>query len=224
MSKLTRGKKGEQFVIESLNQIKEYHHLLNDVTFLNYKSRMTHQIDHILIHPHGVFVIETKNYYGHIIYDNKNDIWLKEYKKELIRISNPLKQNKSHEITLYRVLSGQIHPVSIVVFVKNNAPYFPDVNVINLSDLLLFIESYPYDRLLSKSEIDRIKNVIESSRIKVSDEEHIANIKALRTLNEIDKDEKTFAIETGYCPKCKGPIITDGIKFICGKCGYKFKL
>lgn len=60
MSKRTRGEKGEQLVSSLLETIKEYKYILNDVTFLNKKSEMTHQIDHILIHPHGVFVIETK--------------------------------------------------------------------------------------------------------------------------------------------------------------------
>ena len=60
MSKQSRGDKGESLVRKSLSKIKEYHKVLNDVTFINQKSEMTHQIDHILIHPHGVFVIETK--------------------------------------------------------------------------------------------------------------------------------------------------------------------
>ena len=59
MSKLSRGQKGEEIVSDILNSIKEYHYLLNNVTFKNKRSEMTHQIDHILIHPHGVFVIET---------------------------------------------------------------------------------------------------------------------------------------------------------------------
>lgn len=66
MSKQSRGDKGEKLVSSLLEGINEYKYVLNDVTFLNKKSEMTHQIDHILIHPHGVFVIETKNYYGNI--------------------------------------------------------------------------------------------------------------------------------------------------------------
>ena len=76
MSKLSRGQKGEEIVSDILNSIKEYHHLLNNVTFKNKRSEMTHQIDHILIHPHGVFVIETKNYYGEIIYDEVYKDWV----------------------------------------------------------------------------------------------------------------------------------------------------
>lgn len=64
MSKTSRGESGENQVIRVLNKIKEPHYLLNNITILNKKSDMSHQLNHILIHPHGVFVIETKNYYG----------------------------------------------------------------------------------------------------------------------------------------------------------------
>lgn len=42
MSKVSRGQIGEDIVIDVLNTIKEYHHLLNNVTFLNKKSDMSH--------------------------------------------------------------------------------------------------------------------------------------------------------------------------------------
>ena len=67
MSTRSRGDKGEAFVRKKLSGIKEYHKVINDITFLNEKTEMTHQVDHILIHPHGVFIIETKNYFGKII-------------------------------------------------------------------------------------------------------------------------------------------------------------
>jgi hypothetical protein len=75
MSKLSRGQKGEEIVSDILNSIKEYHHLLNNVTFKNKRSEMTHQIDHILIHSHGIFVIETKNYFGEIKVDPDKPFW-----------------------------------------------------------------------------------------------------------------------------------------------------
>ena len=55
MSTKSRGDKGEAFVRKKIAGIKEYHKVINDITFLNEKTEMTHQVDHILIHPHGVF-------------------------------------------------------------------------------------------------------------------------------------------------------------------------
>ena len=39
MSKLSRGQKGEEIVSDILNSIKEYHHLLNNVTFKNKRTK-----------------------------------------------------------------------------------------------------------------------------------------------------------------------------------------
>ena len=96
MSNISRGNRGEKLVINKLGKIKEYHRLLNDVTFINVESEVSHQIDHIFIHPNGVFIIETKNYSGLITYDEKEKIWRKDVKGEITVISSPIKQNKSH--------------------------------------------------------------------------------------------------------------------------------
>ena len=159
MSKLTRGIKGEDKVKEVLSSLKEYHHVLNDISFINDKTSMTHQIDHILIHPLGVFLLETKNYYGRIEIDRLTKTWFKIVNNKRIRISNPLSQNKGHLVILNRLLSKKYEVIPLIVFVKNNAPYIDNTsndNLINLDDLLLFISSYPYRRVLSKEEIDNI--------------------------------------------------------------------
>ena len=85
MSKQSRGDKGEALVKECLESMDGYHHLLNDVTYINKKSEMSHQLDHIFIHPHGVFVVETKNYFGKIISDTHDSYWIKEVKGDLNR-------------------------------------------------------------------------------------------------------------------------------------------
>ena len=184
MSKTSRGESGENQVIEVLNRIKEPHYLLNNLTFLNKKSDMSHQIDHILIHPHGVFVIETKNYYGEIVYYPSTKEWYKVIRGKKQRIISPLSQNKSHEITLYRLLKGQYKIIPVVVYVRNNAPYMPDDNVINLEDLLLFIDSYPNKKLYSQKEMDNIKVLIERESAHLTTEEHVDNIKILKELRK----------------------------------------
>lgn len=224
MSKKSRGDKGEALVIEELNKIKENHFLLNDITFINKKSEMSHQIDHILIHPHGVFVIETKNYFGKIIAETNESYWIKEVNGEQIKISNPLKQNKSHAITIYKALKGEYDVISIVVFVKNNAPYLGDENVINLSDLLLFIESYPYKKKISKGKMEKIAKSLDRKSSDISKEEHVENIGYLKQMKKEFKDEMSYAIENNKCPRCSHPIIRKGFSFICSYCDFRFKL
>lgn len=222
MSKISRGQKGEDLVIKELGKIKDYSRLLNNVTIINNKSDMTHQIDHILIHPHGVFIIETKNYFGKIEIDNGG--WYKTVKGNKKRISNPLLQNKSHQITLYKAVQGIFKAVSVVVFVKNNAPYLPNDNVINLSDLLLFIESYPYGKEYSKVEIDNITKIIKQVSSDISLKEHLENIEIYKQYRSEIREEMTYAIEQGKCPYCDNKILTDGRNFLCSKCNFSFKL
>lgn len=224
MSKKSRGNKGEAIVAKTLNKEKEYHQLLNDVTIFNEKSEMSHQIDHIFIHPHGVFVIETKNYFGEINADTGESYWLKIVKGKTEKIFNPLKQNKNHVKIIKKLLKNQYEVISLVVFVKNNAPYLADDNVINLEDLSLFIESYPYQKLLSEQEIDDICAVIKSNMSKMSSKEHVENISYLKQINKEIKAEIAYAIESRTCPRCNGKIIQSGNSFRCENCDFKFNL
>ena len=222
MSKISRGQKGEDLVIKELGKIKHHSRLLNNVTIVNEKSDMSHQIDHIYIHPHGVFIIETKNYFGHI--EVENNVWTKTIKGNKKRISNPLQQNKSHQITLYKAVQGVFKAVPVVVFVKNNAPYLPNDNVINLEDLILFIESYPYQKELSNVEIDNIAKLIKSVAKDVSLKEHLTNIETYKQYRKEIQAEMTYAIEQGKCPYCDNKILTNGKEFMCSKCNFSFKL
>ena len=224
MSTKTRGDKGESLVKKRLGTIKEYHRIINDATFVNEKSEMTHQIDHILIHPHGVFVIETKNYYGEIISNTGEPFWIKVIKGERTRISNPLKQNKSHAVIVNRILNKKYDVIPVVVFVKNNAPYMGDENVINLKDLILFINSYPFERLLEKKEIDEIYKTIKSNTSDVSKKEHVQNIEYLKQIRKEIQDEISYAIESGTCPRCDHKMIVNGYSYRCSHCDFKFKL
>lgn len=224
MSKRSRGEKGEKAVISFLSDLPDYHHVLNDVTLVNASSGMSHQIDHVLLHPHGVFVIETKNYAGTINVNECSGEWWSKIRGKSHRIGNPLRQNKSHAIALRKALKGEVHPVPVVVFVQNNAPYLGDENVINLKDLALFIDSYPYEKTLTPKTLDSLKKKIEEAAVPLSREEHVENIAILKQVRKEQQAEMTYAIEQRKCPRCEGEILTDGETFVCVNCGYHFSL
>ena len=223
-SRTKKGKIGEAAVSSLLNDAGQGAVLLNDVTFINASSGMSHQIDHIYVHPHGIFVIETKNYFGLIECDEATGVWHKTIRGRKSKISSPLLQNKSHAITLRRALKSRYPVIPVVVFVKNNAPYVPDENIINLSDLLLFIESYPYQRLLSPSEIKEAAEAICQASSSVTNKEHVENIRYYKQYQRELKAEITFALERGKCPYCESPILSNGADYKCAKCSFRFKL
>ena len=222
MSKLSRGEKGELLVKERLESIKEYKRLFHDVTFVNKISEMSHQIDHILVHPHGIFIIETKNYFGEIIYENHQ--WFRKIKGKIEKLPDPLRQNKSHAITLYKALKWKYEIIPVVVFVKNNAPYMGDENVINFNDLILFIDSYPYKHKYKNETIDKIALEIQKNVQDVSKDEHVQNIGFLKAVRKELQKEKEYAITKGICPRCGGKMRIRGNNFSCENCDYKFSL
>ncbi len=224
MSKISQGKKGEDKVISLLKKEKLYHKVINNATYVVGKTLMSHQIDHILIHPHGVFVIETKNYYGDINAQTYDSFWLKTIKGKTEKIANPLKQNKSHTIIVNNLLNKKYEVIPVVVFVRNNAPYFDDENVINLKDLHLFIDSYPYQKELNKEEINLIYKILKEKETKITKKEHLENIEYLKQFRRESQLEMAYAIEKRICPRCNHEMVVKDNEFFCSHCDYKFKL
>ncbi len=133
-------------------------------------------------------------------------------------------QNKSHAITLRKALKRKYPVIPVVVFAKGNAPYLADENVINLEDLTLFIDSYPYQHLLSEKEIAEAVSDIKAVSSDVSNKEHVENIRMYKKYQRELKAEITFALERGKCPHCGNPILSNGVDYKCAKCDFRFKL
>jgi len=78
------------------------------------------QIDHVIVSPYGIFVIETKNYKGWIFGSEKNAKWTQMLGRGRKKYSfqNPLRQNYKHTKSLSAFL-GLNHNVmhSIVFFI-----------------------------------------------------------------------------------------------------------
>ena len=138
MSKKSRGDIGEQKVIALLEKEKGYFKLINNLT-LEGENGITHQIDHIFINENGIFVLESKSLYGEIIGNNTDTVWIKIVRGQKINIHNPILQNKSHVKIVKKLLGPKVDVISAVIFTLNNAPYFPNDNVINLNDLSMFV-------------------------------------------------------------------------------------
>lgn len=223
MSKIKRGELGESKVEKVLDEMNIYHQLINNLMLMS-SSGVSHQIDHIFICEKGIFVIETKNYYGKMSGDPKDSIWIKEVKGKKIVVSNPLTQNKSHVRIVKSTLKENVEIIPAVVFVKNNAPYMGDENVINLEDLPLFISSYPSKKTLSKAQIDYYAHLLLVNESDISVKEHLSKIKEIKTNRKQEQKEMSYAIENRVCPKCHKPMLIKNQYMMCTGCSYKFKI
>ena len=76
-SLFSAGDSGEFAVARQLRRLSDKYLVINDLMFNSGKGR-TMQIDHVVVSPYGIFVIETKNISGKI-YGNTNAQHWKRY-------------------------------------------------------------------------------------------------------------------------------------------------
>lgn len=93
--------------------------LFNDCT-LPTSDGLTTQVDHILVSPFGIFVIETKNYKGWIYGSEHQKTWMQTLYKNKYKFQNPIHQNYKHIKVLESLLQDVVTPDqlhSVIVFV-----------------------------------------------------------------------------------------------------------
>lgn len=129
-----KGQHGEKWVAKLLMLLPDEYTIFNDVYIL--ENGKSIQIDHIVLSPYGIFVIETKNYSGWIYGGENAQYWTKNMFGRKYPFYNPLLQNYSHVKALYSLFGFPMqYFISIVVFtdhatLKGNYPHH---NVINLN-------------------------------------------------------------------------------------------
>jgi ribosomal protein L32 len=82
----------------------------------------TVQIDHIVISPYGVFIVETKNLSGWIFGSEHQPVWTQSLYGRNYTFQNPLRQAYRQKVILSSFLdvdAARIHPV--IVFVGNGS-------------------------------------------------------------------------------------------------------
>ena len=97
--------------------------IINDLIVLI--GNTTSQIDHIVINPRGVFVIETKNYSGRIYGRGFDKQWTQvlAYGKVKKKLYSPLFQNKVHIYRLKEILGIDENIFSFVICIIHSLLY-----------------------------------------------------------------------------------------------------
>lgn len=197
-----KGNAGEQRVAVALSCIpggKSIHNLMLTI------DGNSHQIDHVLIHPHGIFVIETKNFSGMVLGNENAARWTQVLAngKEKRSFQNPIKQNNGHIYALSKALSsiGNFRLKGIVVFAGS-----ADISRIQTSDAFVttprgcirFIEATTVQNL-TQEECEKIYDHLKNLKAnnKVTEEEHMASIYVRKALVE----------NQHICPRCGGKLV-----------------
>lgn len=189
-----RGKRGENRVKRVIGTtIENERYVIND-WMVSHHGR-TSQIDHIVINPHGIFVIETKNYSGSIYGTEEQREWTQvlAYGKVKNKFYNPLKQNETHVYAVKKIV-GNLPVYSLVVFVQNNTENIVARNVIPLSALRRILQSG--ETVLSAQQMQSVYEALLSNTSDITLQEHVAQIKM-----------RQRQVEQGICPRCGGALV-----------------
>lgn len=161
-----KGVIGEKNVRRVLKRLPREYKVLNDIMIRT--DTGTTQIDHIVLSPKGIFVIETKNYSGYIYGDENSQDWTQVLYKTKNKMYNPILQNYGHITALKYLINKKgtaFHP--IVVFGKgcrlNNINSNTPVIYINkLRKTILKTRSSCY---INNSELKAIEDIILRNNI-----------------------------------------------------------
>jgi len=178
---------------------KEVYHLIKNVTFPTEDG--TTQIDHVIVSPYGIFLIETKNMKGWIFGSSHQKTWTQKIYRESFKFQNPIHQNYKHVKTLQSFLKlndSQVH--SLVVFVGDSTfkTEMPE-NVTYPRGGLQFIKNKT-EVVFSETEVRDIVNKIEAGRLSPSFKTSRAHVKHVKDIINEKQNANT-------CPKCGGPMI-----------------
>ncbi len=192
-----KGKVGERKVIRKLSRLIDGPDgciAFHDVT-LRTPDGST-QIDHILLSPCGIFVIETKNMGGWIFGGEWQKRWVQVKFRRKSFFQNPIHQNYKHVKAIQSLLSvNQKHIFNVVVFV-GDAKFkttMPD-NVLKLKSLLPFIIAHE-QLLLDRSDLVMYASIISKaiSGDPITEKEHLMMVNDNRT--------------SPLCPKCGSQMV-----------------
>lgn len=184
----SKGRVGEILVnfLTLINLDMEKNYFLKHVTLATADG--TTQIDHILLSPFGIFVIETKNMKGWIFGSIHQKVWTQKIFNAIYRFQNPEHQNYKHKKTLQELLNladDQLH--SVVVFTGDceiKTP-MPD-NIVKAVDYIDYIKSKK-KIIFTNHQLVEMCEVITKNRLAVTDEVDLAHSKHT---NEIKKKKE----------------------------------
>lgn len=197
-----RGNIGEAEVRAKLSKLpEEEYFVLNDIMVKT--SRGTSQIDHVVVSPYGIFVIETKDYRGWILGGENSEEWTKSEHGRKYHFRNPLKQNYGHVKALEGVLNlPTSYFIPVVAFTSRaTIKVKTNQNLIYTEQILDFIQLYQHSRI-PPSEAEMIAHRLSVLNITDSDirREHV------NTIHDEIRDVKA-KVNSGICPKCGGKLI-----------------
>lgn len=147
---LDKGAIGEKRVNDLLNTLGKDYTVYHDL-YVKKPDGTTSQIDHVVLSPFGIFVIETKNFRGWIYGEEHEKHWTQIIYKTKNQFYNPILQNRAHVRALQHYLGIDMIYYSIITFsdaatLKFDAD-FSEAAVINNTQLIETMKKFRVKQL-----------------------------------------------------------------------------
>lgn len=167
----SKGLEGEKLVTEELKNLDDNYYLINDLKLSNSYGN----IDHVLLGPNGIFVIEAKNFEGEI--KCYRDKWYQYKQKwsEGYEIKSPSKQVKGQVLRLKQfiksknIYNNNIWIDGLVVFTNDYASLnlkHQTVPVLKIGELVDYIKNKDSNLNFSPQKLESIgKTIMEQTKL-----------------------------------------------------------
>jgi len=151
----------------------------------------TTQIDHLLVSPYGLFIVETKNIKGWIFGSENQPKWTQSLYRKKYSFQNPIRQTYRQKKVLSEYLDLDQSLIHTVIYFVGDCKFktkLPE-NVIN-SGLGRYIKRFQ-NHILSSGDIDCVVRTLE---------QHVSD-SSLTTRDHVRSLRERHASNT-ICPKC----------------------
>lgn len=182
--------------ISILNEIGlDENHIGLDNILIPLPDGGTTQIDHIVVSPYGLYIIETKNMGGWIYGNEYDSQWTQVLYKQKYTFQNPLRQNYKHCQVIASALNldnSLVH--SVIVFIGDSEFKTPlPANVLNGGTAYLDYIKQPREARIPLPELPRLIAAIQKLRLENSAENHTRHIAHIEQIRSEPR-----------CPRCGG--------------------
>ena len=160
------GEEGERRLIKEYQQhFSAPYDLINNCTLADEANGST-QIDHIILSPYGIFVLESKNYSGWIFGEEKQKQWTQVLYQKKYTFQNPLLQNYKHVKVLEKLLEipfSQLH--SVVVFSEKSEfkTVMPN-NVLQGVAWVSYVKGFQ-QKIFSEAQLKQMQRTLSQKRM-----------------------------------------------------------
>lgn len=171
------GDVGEKAVARRLRWLpKDRYFVINDL-MIEKRNGHTSQIDHVVVSPYGIFVIETKNISGYVYGSEYSQEWKRYWKgyrrggrygEDELMFDNPVLQNGAHVKALMEHLQNYSPKFIPIVAFSPQATLKVDVqgvDVIYWTELKSVVKSYR-EEVMSVEKAQEIYQLLLSMNIK----------------------------------------------------------